>query len=218
MRCLTRRRRARRLRRRAAHRRGSGRLGERRGHVRGGGSGSTRPDPQCYGLWWTLVATEPLDRALATLHTAEAEPRVSSRLGCTCGRACRRRRATCEACVFWRSVSRASWLSGGNRGTPKGRRKVVGRRRRFVRERRRRGGGRRRCDPGQVARVQRRPAVEAEVVMCEAEAKAAAGDADGRGPRRALEKLDYSRVVQGSPRQVHRVSGLPLREGDRQQR
>ena len=154
------------------------------------------PDPQCYGaLVDAFVAHGSLDRALATLYTAEDEPRVKL-----------------PARVYL-GVMRAQAATGDVRGV----RLLAERLERVLAERRaereskgRRGkkatsedllsandvaaaasvGG---AIPGRPLGFSGGPAVEAEVVMCEAEAKAAAGDADGaRAALERLKKLDYS--------------------------
>ena len=148
------------------------------------------PDPQCYGaLVDAFVAHGALDRALATLYTAEAEPGVQL-----------------PARVYL-GVMRAQAATGDVRGVrllAERLESVLAERRtsRDARKDRRRKssvadaglsakdvaaaaavGG---AIPGRQLGFSGGPAVEAEVVMCEAEAKAAAGDADGA--RAALER------------------------------
>jgi len=156
------------------------------------------PDPQCYGaLVDAFVAHGSLDRALATLYTAEAEPRVQL-----------------PARVYL-GVMRAQAATGDVRGV-----RILAERLESVLAERRtsrdaKAKGRRRKSsvadaglsakdvaaaaavggaiPGRSLGFSGGPAVEAEVVMCEAEAKAAAGDAAGaRAALERLKKLDYS--------------------------
>ena len=143
-----------------------------------------------------FVAHGALDRALATLYTAEAEPRVQL-----------------PARVYL-GVMRAQAATGDVRGV----RLLAERLESVLAERRKsrdaRKGRRRKSSvadaglsakdvaaaaavggaiPGRSLGFSGGPAVEAEVVMCEAEAKAAAGDADGaRAALERLKKLDYS--------------------------